>query len=634
MFEFAKFSSVGLINTIVGYSVIFTLIYTGVNEYAANAYGYAVGLSISYVLNCKLTFKSHKFSLTEIAGYSLSVSFAYIVNIAIILTARMIGISNNPITHIIAMIGYSLTFYILARTFAFGPNRSIIQNLTKRCIAQHKHSLWLFAFAIVTMIVIRDIDLSHDVVWQFWIARQILGGSALYSDIWEINPPLWFWSAVPIQYFGEILNISPLRMYIGVIVAMGFLSASLVGQLNPALNSSRKLAILIIAFWVMVPMPLYDFGQREQLALICTLPYAALISQRFAGNPVSPRLSTFVGLFAAYGFALKHYFVVIPVFLEIWIIIKYKRNWRIIRPETIMLVTCALIYVTSIILFTPEFIFRMVPMIVSAYHGYEVPFSIQMQSPIPKAWLAILVCIALYRKIFCENSEPFVAALLLTAVGFAFAFFVQHKGWLYHTIPVTGALLLMLTMRITRDGIGKISCYPLGLFVLTFVLTFGVIIGPYRNFLPYSKKLLSTVAKGDSVLVVASDPMWYWPAGEQYGLRWPSSLYSFWMIPAIADAEVHGIDNNSLHQLGIDVLRQTYTDMRCHPPAMILVERKRTNIAQPESFNVLSFFTRNSDIREFLTKYYRRYPSTDRLYVYRRIIPVPLSSGNPCRPIR
>lgn len=634
MLSFVKFGSVGLLNTLIGYSTIFTLIYIGANEYLANACGYLTGLCISYVINRNWTFdNSHKFSYGQIIEYSISVLLAYIANLSIISAARLIGILNNPMTHIFAMMGYSLTFYILARTFVFGPKRGVLQHFSTKWLAQYKHQLCLCGFAVATMIVIRDIDLSHDVVWQFWIARQILGGSALYSDIWEINPPLWFWSAVPIQYLGQSLDIGALRIYIGVIVFMGALSASLVGQLNPTIDSSRKLAIITIAFWVMVPMPLYDFGQREQLALICALPYAALISQRYAGNPVSPRLSIFIGLFAAYGFALKHYFIAVPILLEMWVIIKYRRSWTVIRPEIGILVMCALVYGISIILFAPEFISRMIPMITAAYHGYEVPFSVQMRSPIPKAWLAILICMLLYRNIFSKNAEPFTAALLLTATGFASAFFIQHKGWLYHTIPVTGALLLMLTVRITKDGIGKISRYPLGIFVLTFVLTFGIIIGPYKNFLPYSKSLLATVSKKDSVLVVASDPMWFWPAGEQYGLTWPSRLYSFWMIPAIADAEVRGISNDSLHQLGIDVLRQTYVDMRCHPPALILVERKRTNIAQPETFNVLSFFMREVSIRDFLAKYYKKSHSTDRLYVYRRTAPVPRVNGNQCRPI-
>src|SRR3546814_16942773 len=57
--------------------------------------------------------------------------------------------------------------------------------------------------ALVTWLALHGLPFTHDVVWQFWIAQKLFDGAVLYRDIWEINPPLWFWSAVPIQYRSE-----------------------------------------------------------------------------------------------------------------------------------------------------------------------------------------------------------------------------------------------------------------------------------------------------------------------------------------------------------------------------------------------------------------------------------------------
>src|SRR3546814_9572249 len=105
---------------------------------------------------------------------------------------------------------------------------------------------------------------------------------------------------------------------------------------------------MVLAFGLYIIVPLYDFGQREQIALIWALPYAALIARRFSGLPVWVPLATLVGCLAAFGFALKHYFVLAPILLELWLLMGAKRNWRPFRPETVTLAACAVAYAVSI----------------------------------------------------------------------------------------------------------------------------------------------------------------------------------------------------------------------------------------------------------------------------------------------
>src|SRR4051794_9271264 len=48
--------------------------------------------------------------------------------------------------------------------------------------------------------------ISPDVAGQFWIAHSMRSGARLYVDIVEVNPPLWFWMAMPIDALAEALG--------------------------------------------------------------------------------------------------------------------------------------------------------------------------------------------------------------------------------------------------------------------------------------------------------------------------------------------------------------------------------------------------------------------------------------------
>jgi hypothetical protein len=502
-------------------------------------------------------------------------------------------------------------------------------------IHRHYPELLLAASAIICWLVIRAIPITNDVVWQFWIARQMLGGAKLYTDIWELNPPLWFWSALPIQWLGEYLHVQPLRILILLIVAMGALSAYLVGRLGQFASAPRRCGIILLTFLVTVPMPLYDFGQREQLALICALPYAALAANRYTRTPISIPLAILIGLMSAYGFALKHYFVVVPLLLELWLLTGLRRQWRPIRPETVTLAVSALLYAMLVLWLAPDFLARIVPMVSAAYYGFAPSIFHMISRPMPVLWGICLLTFIAYRRGFGKDAEPILSAILLVSFGFAFAYFMQRKGWSYHTVPVTGALFLAVGIRITADGLRKALRYPIGVIALTFGISFCFALGPYKNYMEgFINPLLDTVPRGEPVLGVVTDPMWTWPELEQRGLLYPSTLYSYWMMAAVANAQVNGPNPASLRAVADSVLDRTAQDLRCHPPMMVVVQKPLANIDLPPGYDMRDFFLSDAGIRAFMAAHYREEASTRQLYVYRRQHAVPPSRDAHCRHLR
>lgn len=515
---------------------------------------------------------------------------------------------------------------------------TVIDDAQGRWILTHKMAnrflpQLLFAVAaIVSLVALYDIPLTHDVVWQFWIGRQIMNGAALYRDIVEINPPLWFWSAVPVHYVAAWLHMPPLRLLVVAVFSLAALSALLIGRFCGFASPIARLALMLLSFWLTVITPLYDFGQREHLALICAITYAALIARRSTGDSVPAALALLIGAVGAYGFALKHYFVTVPILLELWLIVLYRPHWRTIRPETVALSFLAFAYAIAVPIFTPTFFSDIVPMVRTAYHGYEAPWLTIFFRPWVIIWACIVAFFFTYGGAFGRKANPLISTLLIVAVGFGFAYFLQRKGWPYHSVPVTGAIALALGVRLLMPDMRRLIPLCVGVLMLALPMSLPLKTGAYTNFFRGEiDALLAAVPKGSSVFIAAADPMWGWPTVEDHALAWPSRFNAYWMIPAIGHGEVIGPNPAPLRALALQIQGEAALEISCSSPSLIMFERRRAYAYQPSTFDVRNFFLRNAEIRFYLAKNYREIAATRSLYVYRRITsPHPARRGASC----
>lgn len=120
MKQFGRFLVVGVCNTVIGYGIIFGLMY-GVNltPEISNAVGYSICLIISYILNRKFTFKSKQTWRSELSKFLTVFIIAYAVNL-VVLVALIRGINlNSGISQIIAGAAYVMSSYFLNKLFCF-----------------------------------------------------------------------------------------------------------------------------------------------------------------------------------------------------------------------------------------------------------------------------------------------------------------------------------------------------------------------------------------------------------------------------------------------------------------------------------------------------------------------------------
>src|SRR5947209_7699156 len=113
----------------------------------------------------------------------------------------------------------------------------------RRAIADRPLALALLLCALIAVLRLGS-NVDSDVAWQLWIARRIHAGSDLYTDVIEVNPPLWFWIAVPIDRFAALVGVTSPTVLIPAVSALVALSLAATNQLIGHVAGFRRSLLL------------------------------------------------------------------------------------------------------------------------------------------------------------------------------------------------------------------------------------------------------------------------------------------------------------------------------------------------------------------------------------------------------
>lgn len=608
-----RFVLTGCLNTAFGFSIILALISVGVPDIPANFVGFSAGLIVSFFVNRSWTFsQKHGPKFREVALFTLVFGVAYTTNLLVLITGQRLGYAGNPLLHFSAVGTYSAISFVLARQFIYASKNH-------RNLSWPKSSVVIIILcALMALFIIPGMPITHDVVWQLWIARQMNNGVQLYTQINEVNPPLWFWMAMPVESLATKTGANAIAAMQTTMILLCTITTLLVDRLLPAMALSRRLFFLFNAFALGLVISLGNFAQREQIAMLVSLPYCLLIVRRAQGEKVSMRLALMVGLLASGGFALKHFFIAVPLLLELWLLIKCQRKYKPLRSETLVLVSAAFIYAAAILKFAPDFFAIQLPMVMTAYGGYSKPLFELLNSRVQIIWVACIIAFLLNGWFRQDRKTPLVTGLLLTAAGFAFSFAAQQKGWVYHSMPVTYFLMLALIASAIQNGnhafnrIGSFTAF------IALAIGYGVPIssGVYKSrFANATNAALVGTSPSETVYILSSDAQQSWPMVAEGGYRWPSRFMSLWMLPAIGA----GLgDPVKLTRLSKYVLAMTVEDLQCNPPDTLLIARKTINpTLRPLKFDFRKYFLSNLSAGQFLSQY-DNVQTNSRFHIYRR----------------
>jgi putative flippase GtrA len=115
-----RFAAVGALNTAVGLCVILgSMALLGLGDVAANALGYACGLAVSFVGNRTWTFGDRGPWIDSLPRFLGVFAVAYGLNLVALFFVRDHLQVNSYLAQAVAIVVYTVSFFVGSRTFAF-----------------------------------------------------------------------------------------------------------------------------------------------------------------------------------------------------------------------------------------------------------------------------------------------------------------------------------------------------------------------------------------------------------------------------------------------------------------------------------------------------------------------------------
>lgn len=115
-----RFGMVGLANTAVGLVAIFgSIFFFNAGPALANAFGYGIGLLVSFVINRTWTFDDKRPSAMLLPYYLLAATLAYLLNLSVVLLGTHYFGLGPYLVQFLGMSVYTLSMFLGCRRFVF-----------------------------------------------------------------------------------------------------------------------------------------------------------------------------------------------------------------------------------------------------------------------------------------------------------------------------------------------------------------------------------------------------------------------------------------------------------------------------------------------------------------------------------
>jgi hypothetical protein len=421
-----------------------------------------------------------------------------------------------------------------------------------------------------------------DVSWWLIICERMLDGQRLYVDILETNPPMAGLVYMLGVLVARAMHARPEVVTNGLIFLLIAASLALAWRAL-RFSSLRERAGGAAAVWataVLTILPMYDFGQREHLALVMLLPALAVYILRANRERVAPSAILIAGLCAATTMNFKPYFVFGVGFCIVTAAVQ-ARDWRVLfAPENWIAAALVVIHALCIVAFYPEYFTLIYPLVHDVYLLLKMPLLFILLTSATTLWLlAVMVVLALQSR----RQKVDVAALVMMAgsLGFAISFFVQGKGWGYHAYPMVALGLLAAGWAITADGDERAGSRRLRAgAMLVVALTFANACHWFNSSVDMRRvqEEVTLIGPRPKILVLSAAAVIGHPMVRELGGTWVSRQEAFWVREVVRRALRDGtIDQATADRLAGYVARERadlIEDFRKQPPDVVVIDNQ------------------------------------------------------------
>ncbi|TAK73665.1 MAG: hypothetical protein EPO11_08080 [Gammaproteobacteria bacterium] len=284
--------------------------------------------------------------------------------------------------------------------------------------------------------------LSGDVGYLLYVTNQFLEGGTYTKDFFETNPPMILYLYTPaclLAKFTGISIITAVRIYISVLILLSFyLCMTLLKRIIQPQDKFLFTLLRYMVLFILLFLPAYHFGQREHLLMILILPYLLSCVLLKEKKNLPAHTAFLIGFLAGCGFALKPFFLVTLGLVEL-----YVSNW--IRIESLVIACVLILYLGSIFIFQPNYIYILLPLISDLYFiGPAQPWLVLLTTPtVCLCFFAIFVYLFCYQQ---DRYRPLSMIFLLALLGMIVAFLLPQTAWYYHVLPALSLSCLLMTL--------------------------------------------------------------------------------------------------------------------------------------------------------------------------------------------
>lgn len=310
----------------------------------------------------------------------------------------------------------------------------------------------LFILCLFTFIFQSHIYLHKDTAMVTHNAAVFMLHDQTYAKpIFDSNPPLIFYVSMPPIFLAKLIDVNLLDLLRLYIICMAIASISLSHYFFKKLFKTNNTLIYIMSFsyaFVLLVLPIDNIGQREHFLIILSTPYFFLAACRLENIPIKNWLAILIGIMAAIGFALKPFFLITLMLIELIFIVRKKNIWGWVRIESLTAVLFILSYGLSVIVLCPDFFHIVLPSFMPMYDAVRKPLSQLTLHP-----FFLLCCGALILPIAMKGQTKYLSLMTIFSVaivGYLISFLIPGALWKYHLFPAEAISFLACTLGLAE----------------------------------------------------------------------------------------------------------------------------------------------------------------------------------------
>jgi hypothetical protein len=482
-----------------------------------------------------------------------------------------------------------------------------------------KHQIFWLTLSLLILTVVLHFRLSEpysinvDGAFHLQCAQQLLAGKLPYVGVFDNNPPLsMYLHMIPCLLANAIgaHAITCFNVVIWLLAVCSLLWCWSILTRSARLISATEWGLLLVVMSLVTFTVGADYGQREHLFVLCTLPLLMVRWMRWQGTvqqqgvnslvaPTIGRVERFaIGMLAGVGLLLKPHFLLPLIGAELaWIVSKRKLK-PLGAAEFGGCLAASVLYAIHFALWPASvqesFFHNIVPLVIHGYGAYDSGLVDIIRMYLPEfyggIWYGMPYFIPMFAltlagiAILLRTKSSFLVPLIVYTLGGYLAFVLQHKGWSNHTIPMlTGCFLLsalelavVVDFRALNKRFFSSSCSVLGLLI--------ILVGAgCRNEAPLYEDpellndLTTYTQPGDKVLVLASVLYPAYPLLTQLNLQPASRYLHLFPLPMLEYWKARTSNPHEKKRLEKEenqVLVNVHTDIDVNKPKLIAIETK------------------------------------------------------------